>query len=66
MRAILKKIEVIENHRLSHPIKMFFADSEESNELFLFLTTIETQFCRKDEYDLKEGLPDDLAEEKII
>lgn len=66
MRAILKKIEVIENHRLSHPIKMFFADSEESNELFLFLTTIETQFCTKDEYDLKEGLPDDLAEEKII
>ena len=44
---------------------MLFADSEGSDELFRFGTTIETQFCTKDEYDLKEGLPDKLAEEKI-
>ena len=67
MRAILKEIEVIESNvdMLRHPIKMLFADSEESDELFHFRTTIETQFCTKDEYDLEEGLPDKLAEEKI-
>lgn len=67
MRAILKGIEVIEsnNYMLKHPIKMLFADSEGSDELFRFGTTIETQFCTKYEYDLKEGLPDKLAEEKI-
>ena len=68
MRAILKGIEVIEsnNYMLKHPIKMLFADYEGSDELFRFGTTIETQFCTKDEYDLIEGLPDKLAEEKII
>lgn len=64
MKAILKDIEVPEN-MLRHPIKMLFAESEESDELFHFGTTIETQFCTKDEYDIIEGLPEELAEEKI-
>lgn len=67
MRAILKEIEVPEfnDNMLRHPIKMFFAETEESDELFRFGTTIETQYCNKDEYDIKEGLPEKLAEEKI-
>ena len=44
---------------------MLFAETKESNELFHFGTTIETQFCTKDEYDLEEGLPDKLAKAKI-
>ena len=67
MKAILKEIKVPEfkDYMLSHPIKMLFAETKESNELFHFGTTIETQFCTKDEYDLEEGLPDKLAKAKI-
>lgn len=67
MKAVLKEIEVpeFEDFMLRHPIKMLFAETEESDELFRFGTTIETQFCTKDEYDLKEGLPEKLVEEKI-
>jgi len=67
MKAILKEIEVpkFENFMLRHPIKMLFAETEKSEEIFRFGTNIETQFCTKDEYDLKEGLPDKFVEEKI-
>lgn len=67
MKAVLKEIEVpeFEDFMLRHPIKMLFAETEESDELFRFGTTIETQFCTKDEYDLKVGLPEKLVEEKI-
>ena len=67
MKAVLKEIEVpeFEDFMLRHPIKMLFAETEESDELFRFGTTIEAQFCTKDEYDLKEGLPEKLVEEKI-
>lgn len=67
MKAILREIEVpeYEDFMFRHPIKMLFADTEDSNELFCFGTTIETQFCTKDEYDVREGLPDKLVEERI-
>lgn len=67
MKAILKEIEVpeFEDNMFRHPIKMFFTETEESNEIYHFGTTIETQFCTKDEYDVKEGLPDNLVDEKI-
>ena len=67
MKAILKEIEVPEykDNILRHPIKMYFAETEESEEFYRFGTTIETQFCTKDEYDVKEGLPEKLVEEKI-
>lgn len=67
MKAILKEIEVPEfnNNMLRHPIKMLFVETEESDEVFYFGTTIETQFCTKDEYDVKEGVPNKLVEEKI-
>lgn len=67
MRAILKEIEVPEfkDNMLRHPIKMFFAETEESDELFCFGTTIENHFCTKDEYNIKEGIPVNLLEEKI-
>lgn len=70
MKAILKEIEVpkYKDYRFKHPIhpiKMLFAETEESDEIYRFGTTIETQFCTKDEYDVKEGLPDKLVEEKI-
>ena len=67
MKAILKEIEVPEydNNMLKHPIKMLFAESEESEELYSFGTTIEAQFCTKDEYDVREGLSEDLYDEKV-
>lgn len=67
MKAILKEIEVPEStgYMLRHPIKMLFAETEGSDEIYHFGTTIETQFCTKDEYDVKEGLPDNLVEGKI-
>lgn len=67
MKAILKEIEVPEykDNILRHPIKMYFAETEESEEIFRFGTTIETQFCTKDEYDVKEGLPEKMVEGKI-
>lgn len=67
MKAILKEIEIpeIKGIMLRHPIKMLFAESEESEEIYRFGTTIESQFCNKDEFDLKEGMPDKLVEEKI-
>lgn len=44
MKAILKEIEVPEydENMLRHPIKMLFAESEESNELYRFGTNVET------------------------
>ena len=67
MKAILREIEVpeFEDYMMRHPIKMLFSETEESDEIYRFGTTIETQFCTKDEYDVKEGLPDKLVEEKI-
>ena len=67
MKAILKEIEVpeYEDYMLRHPIKMLFTETDGSEEIYRFGTTIETQFCSKDEYDIKEGLTEKLAEEKI-
>ena len=67
MKAILKDIEVPEvgNLAIRHPIKMLFAETEYSDNFYRFGTTIEAQFCTQDEYNLTEGLPDALAEEKI-
>lgn len=67
MKAILKEIEVPEydGNMLRHPIKMLFAESEESNELYSFGTTVETQFCTIDEYDVKEGASEELFDEKV-
>lgn len=67
MKAILKKIEVpkFKDNMFRHTIKMFFAETEKSDELFVFSTELEVQFCTKDEYDIEEELSDKLVEEKI-
>lgn len=70
MEAILKKIEVPHYDgflpkQVKHRIKMLFGTSLESHEQYIFETTIEEQFCKKNEYDLKEGISKELLEEKI-
>lgn len=67
MKAILKAIEVpeYEDYMLRHPIKMLFAESEENDELYRFGTIIESQFCTKGEFDIKEGLSNKIVKEKI-
>lgn len=67
MKAILKDIEAPEvgYFAIRHPLKMIFAETADSDNLYYFGTTIETQFCTQDEFDLTEGLSDALAEEKI-
>ena len=67
MKAILKKIEAREyqNRLPLHPVKMLFAESSESEELYAFETTIEKQFCTKDEYLLREGVSKQLFQEKV-
>lgn len=68
MKAVLKKIELCANNNSmlkNHPIIMFFADTTNSKELYSCRTTIESQFCNKDEYDWKNGLPDQQVDEKI-
>lgn len=44
---------------------MLFTETEDSDEIYRFATTIETQFCANGEYDIKEGLPNELVEDKI-
>lgn len=58
MKAILKEIEVLNDadYELIHPIKLFFVESKESDEVYSYVTTIETQFCTKGEFDLKKGM----------
>lgn len=67
MKAILREIEVpeYEDYMLKHPVKMLFAESSKSDDLYVFGTTFEDQFCTKDEYDWGEGLSDKLLEEKL-
>jgi hypothetical protein len=67
MKAILKGIEASEydENMLRHPIKMFFVKSKGSDELYHFGTTIEAQFCTTGEYDMKEGLPEEMFNEKV-
>lgn len=67
MKAILREVEVpgYKGLMFGHPIKMLFTETEGSDEIYHFGTTIETQFCTKDEYDVREGLPDKLVEGKI-
>lgn len=67
MKAILKDIEVTDydESMLRHPITMFFVESEESDELYRFGTTVEMQFCANDEYDGKEGITEKIFDEKV-
>ena len=70
MIAILKNIVIPQYEkdrpsRLAHPIKMQFATSLESDELYSYGTTIEKQFCTKGEYDVLQGASDELLEEKL-
>lgn len=62
MKAILREIEVpkYEDSIMRHPIKTLFADTEEYDEFYRFGTIIDTQFCAKDDYDVKEGLSDKI------
>ena len=66
-KAILKGIEVLhhEEYMEKHHIKMLFVESPESDDVYTFRTSIEVQFCTKDEYDMIKGLPDKLLEEKL-
>ena len=64
MKAILKKIEIAEyNEYMPNRILMFF--TRESEELYRFGTTVETQFCTADEYDAREGISEELFDEKV-
>lgn len=67
MKAILKEIEAFkyDGNKLRHPIKMLFAKSEESDELYHFGTTVEEQFCTTGEYDVKKGLSEEMFNEKV-
>lgn len=67
MGAILKKVEAREyQDRLPlHPIKMLFTKTSESDEFYTFETTIEKQFCTKDEYELSEGVSQQFFQEKV-
>ena len=51
MEAILKEIEVYayNDSMLTHRIKMVFTESLDSDELYYFGTSIEQQFCTKEE-----------------
>lgn len=67
MKAILKKIEAREyqNRMPLHSVKMLFVESSESEELYTYETTIEKQFCTIDEYELSEGVSEQLFHEKV-
>ncbi len=67
MKAILKEIKVPQYHKNNrrHPIKMFFSESEDNNELYCFGTTIEAQFGTTDEYDVKEEGDEEMFDEKV-
>lgn len=68
MKAVLNKIELCDNSNSIlkiHPIIMYFADTTNNKELYSYRTTIESQFCNKNEYDWKDGLPNQVIEEKI-
>ena len=67
MRAILKKIDVPSHNGFwpVHQMLMYFVKSEESDELYRYKTSVEQQFCTKEEFDIKVGLSDELLEKKI-
>lgn len=70
MKAFLRDIVIPKYGRyrlkqMKHQIKMVFAKSSDSCDLYSFVTTIEDQFCTNDEYDWKVGIQDKLLEEKI-
>lgn len=74
MKAILKDIQFYEyNDAWRHPIKMVFTEFLDDNEFYNFTTTIEQQFCTKEELkllrteddELEDKSPKELVEEKI-
>lgn len=66
-QAVLKKIEVNEylDSMPPHSIRMYFAETSESDELYVFGTTIEAQFCDKGEFDRRYGLSKELFQQKV-
>lgn len=74
MKAILKEIEVYayNDSMLTHRIKMVFTESLDSDELYYFGTSIEQQFCTKEELnqlytedEFENNSPKELIEAKI-
>lgn len=67
MRAVLKKIDVPRHDGFwpVHPMLMYFTESDEGDELYCYKTSVEQQFCTKEEFDIKVGLSDVLLEKKI-
>lgn len=65
MMVILKEIEFCEhkNYMRHHKIKMIFAEKEDSEELYTFYSTIEVQYCTKEELE-NGSLSDSLIEKK--
>lgn len=66
-QAVLKKIEVgdYKDSLPPHSIRMYFAETSESDELYVFGTTIETQFCDKGEFNIREGVSIELFQQKV-
>lgn len=66
MSAYLKEIKIpdYEYDTIIHRISMIFANSMDSEELYNYETTIETQYCTKDEWK-NCGLSKDLLDEKL-
>lgn len=70
MKAILKEIEfyAYNDSMLTHCIKMVFTESLDSDELYYFGTSIEQQFCTKEDLNqlhTEGNLPKELIEAKI-
>lgn len=63
--VILKEIEFCEHksYMRHHKIKMIFAEKEDSEELYTFYSTIEVQYCTKEELE-NGSLSDSLIEKK--
>ena len=63
MMVILKEIEFCEykSYMRHHKIKMIFAEKEDSEELYTFYSTIEVQYCTKEELE-NGSLSDSLIE----
>ena len=67
MKAILKDLNIplYMDEMLVHPIKMLFVDSHESGDVYHFVTTVEKQFCTKEEISSENGLSKKQIEEKL-
>lgn len=66
MSGILKKVLFLEDFVIDdqlHPVNMYFSKDENETETYPYQTALEDQFCSPAER--KNGLPDEVADEKL-